>query len=70
MEKIDVVKFRADRNWSQSKLARTIGVNQATVWRWENGQNTPRWALNMMRHLALMYPPKHAETPDAEGVSA
>ena len=34
-------QFRALRlclNWSLSRVAKELGVNKSTVWRWENGK--------------------------------
>jgi transcriptional regulator with XRE-family HTH domain len=47
-----------DRGFNQSSLARTLGVSQTTVSRWERGENTPSeeeinklcYALRVNRH--------------------
>jgi ribosome-binding protein aMBF1 (putative translation factor) len=40
---IEVVKYRADHELSQSALAKQLGVSQPVVARLERGDHTPTW---------------------------
>ena len=48
-----IIKLRGDLDLSQEKLADKMGAAQPTVWRWENGIDTPR--LNTMHRLAMVF---------------
>jgi len=37
-----LAKYRRDRGITQEALATELGVWPLTVWRWENGERTPR----------------------------
>jgi transcriptional regulator with XRE-family HTH domain len=37
-----ILLFRAKSGWSQAELAEAVGVNQASISRWESGLGTPR----------------------------
>ena len=39
-----LVKLRARMGWTQAEMAELLGVNQATVSRWEAGLGAPRAA--------------------------
>ena len=54
MEKIDITDLRRRLgSISQSDLANRIGVNQATISRWENGDQDPTGpAERLLRRLA------------------
>ncbi|UXT43236.1 helix-turn-helix transcriptional regulator [Agrobacterium tumefaciens] len=36
-----IIKLRTRLEWSQAKMAKELGVSQPTVWRIENGRQTP-----------------------------
>lgn len=42
MLKEDMIKFRAEKNMSQTELAKLVGVNVMTINAIENGKQTPR----------------------------
>jgi transcriptional regulator with XRE-family HTH domain len=45
----DLIQWRTANSLSQSELARLLGVDHATVWRWEHN----RTAVPPFLHLAL-----------------
>lgn len=45
----EVIRYRIERNLTQSQLARTLGVSQPAVARLELGEHSPTWdTLNML----------------------
>jgi DNA-binding transcriptional regulator YiaG len=52
MKDINVRKLRNRLGLSQEKLATEIGVDQATIHRWENGQRIPEPARKLLERLA------------------
>lgn len=49
MTPADLTAWREANSLSQSELARLLGVDHATVWRWEHGKT----AVPPFLHLAL-----------------
>ncbi len=52
-----IVRLRAARGWKQAALAELMGVDQATVSRWERGLQSPDVASR--RRLARLYQREH-----------
>lgn len=42
MEAHDIARRRAELGIGVAELARAVGVDPATVWRWETGKSRPR----------------------------
>lgn len=47
----DVRKLRESLGFSQDTLAEQVGVNQATIHRWENGQRVPGPARKLLEQM-------------------
>lgn len=41
-------RLRAERGWSQARLAAEIGASRLTVWRYETGRNQPSGAYRKL----------------------
>lgn len=69
----DIKEFREARDWPQERLAAELGVNQATISRWENGADSPKASVLLaLEYLARVYPEPVAEdasAPDSPGSS-
>lgn len=54
-EKHPLARYRAERGITQEALADELGVAGQTVWRWENGERTPRpgVAVRISRHTGI-----------------
>jgi transcriptional regulator with XRE-family HTH domain len=39
MTAIDMITWREQRGWSQTALARALGVHLSTIFRWETGRS-------------------------------
>lgn len=59
---ITLEAFRAARNWSQARLAHELGVDQATISRWENAPETPRKVQLALAGLASRKPQQRDPT--------
>lgn len=52
MKNIDLIQLRKTHNWAQKQLAEQLGVDQATISRWENGAPIKGPALRLIELLA------------------
>ena len=46
-------ELRKRKGWTQERLARDLGVANATVWRWENGKTTISRAMAQLIRIKL-----------------
>ena len=46
-------KIRERNDWSKEKLAEKVGVSLMTIYRWENGEATPRSKVIKLRIAEL-----------------
>lgn len=51
MKQADLILLRKSLNWTQGDLAQHLGVEQATVSRWENGAKIKGPALKLIKLL-------------------
>lgn len=49
----EIIQARETRSWNQHALANYVGVDQATVSRWERGKAKPRGAALRLLHMLL-----------------
>ena len=52
MNQIELITLRKSLNWTQEDLAQHLGVEQATISRWENGAPIKGPALRLIELLA------------------
>jgi putative transcriptional regulator len=50
-----VKSVREERNWSQAQLADALGVSQASISRWETGQDEPSTPAKILLE-AMLHP--------------
>jgi transcriptional regulator with XRE-family HTH domain len=64
MTALDLTTWREQRGWSQSALARALGVRHSTIFRWETGRSAiPPFlalALSALNHGPTT-PPFHGD---------
>lgn len=65
MNQIEILTLRKSLNWTQEDLAQHLGVEQATISRWENGATIKGPALRLIEILA-----QNAQSAKEEGHSA
>ena len=65
MNQIEILTLRKSLNWTQEDLAQHLGVEQATISRWENGATIKGPALRLIEILA-----QNAQSTKEEGHSA
>ena len=65
MNQIEILTLRKSLNWTQEELAQHLGVEQATISRWENGATIKGPALRLIEILA-----QNAQSTKEEGHSA
>lgn len=65
MNQIEILTLRKSLNWTQEDLAQHLGVEQATISRWENGATIKGPALRLIEILA-----QNAQSIKEEGHSA
>ena len=51
MKQMELILLRKSLNWTQGDLAQHLGVEQATVSRWENGAKIKGPALKLIQLL-------------------
>ena len=48
-----IKEFRQERNFTQSSLAKKLGVSQSAVAKWENGDTFPR--TNILQKMSELF---------------
>lgn len=65
MNQIEILTLRKSLNWTQQDLAQHLGVEQATISRWENGATIKGPALRLIEILV-----QNSQSAKEEGHSA
>lgn len=65
MNQIEILTLRKSLNWTQEDLAQHLGVEQATISRWENGATIKGPALRLIEILV-----QNSQSAKEEGHSA